>query len=173
MAASLRYLDTPFGSDGLVGQSGFGDNEASVKMMNLMMVEGSGMEGMDMSGSSKTVQLAENEAKIAPQHTAPPSFMNLAAGFEIGATPSAPPKMGANSISFAISNSITKEAVKGIKVKARVFMTSMDMGTEEPAVQESKPGVYTVNANFSMKGPWSVKLLFVDGSEKTFKFDAR
>ena len=43
----------------LVAQAGFGPRTREVDMMNLMMIEGSTMEGMDMSGHGEKKKVEE------------------------------------------------------------------------------------------------------------------
>lgn len=51
----------------LLESRGFGDREPSVRMMNLMMVEGSGYEGMEMGGHSHAGSgPAPDDGKKAP-----------------------------------------------------------------------------------------------------------
>jgi hypothetical protein len=153
--------------DDLQAEQGFGDQEPQVKMMNLMMVEGSGMEGMSMDMSAGK-QMADNgktpeDAANKNQKSEPP--------YLIDAKSSNSPKVGNNAIEISVLNSSDKKPVKGLKLKAQVFMTSMDMGTEEPPVKELKNGNYEVKAPFAMKGPWAVKIIFPDQSAKTFNFN--
>lgn len=152
-------------------QKGFGDQESMTRMMNLMMVEGSGYEGMDMEG----MKLADNNSpsghSMAGMGHSDTNSTTSDFPYEIEAKPKADPKVGTNVIEFTIKER-QKEA-KGLKLKSQVFMASMDMGTEEPAVKEVSPGKYQVKAPFTMKGPWAVKLLFPNNKEKTFNFEVQ
>ena len=150
----------------LLDRRGFGDQEPMVRMMNLMMVEGSGYAGMDMgAGAMKMAgNAAEAPARADDQSTTPYEFEAVVA--------SPPAKVGANSITISIRDGKTKESKRGLKPKAQVYMTSMDMGTDEPRVREVAPGRYQVKATFSMKGPWAVKLALPDGQQKTLSFSA-
>ena len=67
----------------------------------------------------------------------------------------------------------TMKPAKGIQINTKVYMTSMDMGTEEPKVKEIKSGEYQVKASFSMQGPWAVKLIFPENKEKVFDFNVK
>ena len=44
----------------------------------------------------------------------------------------------------------------GAKVEASVAMTSMDMGTTTPAIQEIGGGKYQGSIVFAMAGPWRI-----------------
>ncbi len=91
--------------------------------------------------------------------------------YQVSTSPS-PPKMGANDITVSIHDMKTKQHKKGLKVKAQVYMMSMDMGTDEPRVREIAPGKYKLKATFAMQGPWAVKLMLPD-EEKIFNFDVQ
>jgi hypothetical protein len=150
-------------TDDLQSQQGFGDKEPEVKMQNLMMVEGSGMEGMNMGS-----HVAVNDSKMAaaPASSAP-------ATYAVTAKTASDPKVGTNVIDISVADPKTNAPVHGLKLKSKVYMTSMDMGTEEPPVKEIKPGQYQVKAGFAMKGPWAVKIILPDNSEKVFNFNAQ
>jgi hypothetical protein len=151
----------------LQAEQGFGDREPQVKMMNLMMVEGSGMEGMSMDMRAGK-QMAENEKM---QAEGPNKNQKSEPIYLVDAKIPASPKVGNNAVEISVLSPKDKKPVKGLKLKAQVFMTSMDMGTEEPPVKESKNGNYEVKAPFAMKGPWAVKIIFPDQTEKTFNFN--
>ncbi len=162
----------------LLDSRGFGEKEPMVRMMNLMMVEGSGYEGMDMNDASMKsnaghemnhghqMKMAANESPQAETPSAASSDFK----FEATIAPS-PAKVGANTVTITIRDSKSGESKKGLKPKAQVYMTSMDMGTDEPRVRESSPGKYQLKATFSMKGPWAVKLI-LPNEEKVFNFEA-
>lgn len=155
-------------------QQGFGDKEPEVKMMNLMMVEGSGMQGMnmDMGSDHKMAQNDKVPAKdgaMAEMST----FEKSSATYAVELRSSLKAKVGVNLIEVSVKDVKTQKNAKGLKLKAEVFMTSMDMGTESPSVKETTAGNYQVKAGFAMKGPWAVKLIFPDKSAKVLTFDAR
>ncbi len=120
----------------LQNERGFGDQEPEIKMMNLMMVEGSGLEGMEMN----------SKAPPKTDHSVVLSATNEQL------------KVGKNKIQFSILNADQKP-IQGLKLQSQVMMTNMDMGTETPAISEVSPGVYEVNAHFTMRGPWAIKIL--------------
>jgi hypothetical protein len=153
------------GKEDMQNTQGFGDSEGEVKMMNLMMVEGSGYEGMEMDMGAHGHSHAKAENSATPKQDEFP--------YEIHATikPN-PPKVGANQLEFTLTDRKTKKEVSGLKLEAEVFMTSMDMGTEMPKVQERTPGRYQTKVSFSMKGPWAVKIKVQSlKREKELNFD--
>lgn len=168
----------------LVEQRGFGDQEPEVRMMNLMMVEGSGFEGMDMSDPAAMKAMSEKSysgdshgahaghgamaaaSEAAAKQTAKSADSSF--NFEVSIAPN-PPKVGANILTVRPTHVESGKPAKALKAKAEVYMTSMDMGTETPKVKEVKPGEYQIKAIFSMAGPWAVKFITVDGS-KIFNF---
>lgn len=157
-----RVFTVQEGQD-LESQRGFGDQEPTVRMMNLMMVEGSGMEGMDM---------AMNETHSAAASANTPSQTEGNYDYEIKQPSKA--KVGTNSVDVLITDKKSKKPAKGLHLKSEVYMTSMDMGTETPAVKEISGGLYRIKAPFSMKGPWAIKLIFQDGKEeKVLNFDVQ
>jgi hypothetical protein len=148
----------------LESQRGFGDKEPEVRMMNLMMVEGSGMEGVDMN-------MAMNDHS---GHAEPPKeHLQDGSPYEFAVKSPAQAKVGTNKTVIAITDKTSKKPVKGLSLKAKVYMTSMDMGTEEPPVKETSAGTYELKAPFAMKGPWAVKLIFPDGKEKILSFEVQ
>jgi hypothetical protein len=180
--------------DDLDAEKGFGDQAPMVKMMNLMMVEGSGMEGMSMDmsmdapkQSAKTsaekmdpgMKMAQNEQKLKPVTKSNLAQSNAVGtssdqDYEISAkSMSGAVNVGTNTIEISILDSKNKKPVTGMKLKAQVFMTSMDMGTEEPSVKEVGAGKYQVKAPFAMKGPWAVRLILPNAKEKILNFDVQ
>ncbi len=156
------------GNEDFESQQGFGDQAPMVQMMNLMMVEGSGLEGMEMD-------MAQNEHAGHEGHKiGTSSSENRAAelpyDFQVKIVPG-PAKVGTNTVELTITDTKNQKPTKGLKLKAQVYMTSMDMGTEEPKVKEVAPGKYQVKAAFTMMGPWAVKLILPDGKEKVFDFE--
>ena len=148
----------------LLDQRGFGAQEPTVRMMNLMMVEGSGYEGMDMSGMKMA---SHDEAKPTLQPAdSTKSEANRLQKLVLKKFP-AVAKVGPNIYEFALSGQDGMD-LKGLKLKAQVYMTSMDMGTDTPRVREIKPGLYETKVTFSMAGPWALKILSPAG-ESTLK----
>jgi hypothetical protein len=165
---------------------GFGEKDAEVSMMNLMMVEGSGYEGMDMNAgmsgmkmdsgkdsghSMHGMKMAAAEPSKAPVPSEKPKESTERYSIE-RKNESGEAKVGANPVEFTVLDAKTGKPAKGLKIKAEVSMTSMDMGTTTPRVRETSPGTYQVKAVFSMKGPWAVKLSFPDGQDETLSFTA-
>lgn len=145
----------------LLEERGFGDQEPAVRMMNLMMVGGSGYEGMDMSKMPSSTQIpAPAEGQTATYDVEPHIIPN-------------PPRVGANILEIAIQTKNTKKPATGLKLRAEVYMTSMNMGTETPAVNEVAPGKYRLKADFSMAGSWAVRIRLPEGGEKVLAFEAQ
>ncbi len=163
-----KRIYTVTAKDDLDAEKGFGDQEPMVRMMNLMMVEGSGMQGMDMDMSMGAGQKVAANAKMPDA----PAAQAASGAYEAELKSSANAKVGVNAVQILVMDSKTKKPAKGLKLKSQVLMTSMDMGTETPAVKEKSPGLYEVKAGFAMKGPWAVKIEFPDKSEKIFNFQA-
>jgi hypothetical protein len=176
----------------LQDQRGFGDQEPMVRMMNLMMVGGSGYEGMNMEEMGKMeatdhahmnhqMTMAENDHEMGnmsgtkmqptPPKTAKPAEGQTASYDILPKITPDPPTAGANTLDISVENKNTHKPVPGLKLKVQVYMTSMDMGTEEPRVKEISPGKYRVKVVFSMKGPWAVKLSLPEGGEKTLAYE--
>jgi hypothetical protein len=147
----------------LLEDRGYGDREPEVRMMNLMMVEGSGFEGMDMATMSKsdlkTVDAHSGHGSHSggPITAADSSPEATKKTIEIQSAPVAA-KVGVNLYQISILDPNTSKPATKVKVTAEVYMTSMDMGTETPTVKEVKPGIYEVKANFAMAGPWAIKI---------------
>lgn len=161
------------------------------------------MPGMDMSGGKaadkKAVQggmagMKMNATPPAAKPDAPASDgkampgMTMAAPTTGGGTPSASapvkitatmastPKAGDNSVTLGITDAQGKP-VTGATITMSVAMTSMDMGTTHPAVTEKGAGQYATVANFSMAGPWRVKVKVTAPGQKpqtkAFDFSAK
>jgi hypothetical protein len=147
-----------------------------VNMMNLMMVGGSGYEGMDM-----------NEMKVAGNTQAPtnphaghavPAAASAAPsdqtqGYEIDLKPlKTPVRVGANSFEIEVRSKQGGKPPKGLVPSIEVYMTNMDMGTERPKARVVAPGRFQVKAIFSMQGPWAIKVSLPDGVQKEFPIQA-
>jgi hypothetical protein len=188
--------------DDLSSARGFGDQEPMVRMMNLMMVEGSGFEGMDMGamkmdGKKPTpeaapaggmagmagmnmpgMKMAGSEPEAPPPHGAAPNAAARAkpadgTGFDVQpVVVPTKPVVGANMVEFTVSDAKSHAPSTKLKLKAQVYMTSMNMGVEEPQVKEISPGRYRVKAIFSMAGPWALKIILPQGGEKIIDFKA-
>ena len=153
----------------LLENRGYGEREAMVRMMNLMMVTGSGYEGMDMAMEG----MSGRPSAKKPVPPVPSPAEGQSATYDFAAKlAQEPAKVGVNLVVVSIQRKSDQKPAKGLQIKAQVSMTSMDMGTEEPKVREIAPGSYQVKAVFSMKGPWAVKLLLPEGAEKVLNFNA-
>ena len=156
-------------NENLESQQGFGDKEQEVRMMNLMMVEGSGYEGMDMDGMKVADNNSNSGHSMQEMDNSVPAAANSNSVYQIEITPNGPAKVGTNSIAFSVKKD--GKEMKGLKIKSQVYMTNMDMGTEQPKVKELAPGKYNLKASFAMRGPWAVKLIFADSTEKILNFE--
>jgi len=145
--------------ESLLEDRGYGDQESSVRMMYLMMVGGSGYEGMEMTQASDGVPIpAEGQTATYDVQTQ--------------ITPD-PPHVGTHLLNVTVQAKNTKKPAQGLKITALVYMTSMDMGTSEPKVKEISPGKYQAKVNFSMAGPWAVKLSLPEAGEKIVTFEVK
>ncbi len=156
-------------------RTGFGKLDPMVRMMILMMVGGSGMEGMKMA----PMEMKFDAANFVESADQPMKDMQ---GMEMGdkalkveakldkAT------VGNNNVTVTISSPDGKPVEKA-KIKAAIAMTSMDMGTMHPVVKELGKGKYVLTANFSMGGPWRLTLIVTAPNTKpatyTFDFEAK
>ncbi|MBS1701392.1 MAG: FixH family protein [Armatimonadetes bacterium] len=150
-------------------RTGFGKLEPMVKMMILMMVGGSGMEGMKMLPMDMVFN-AENftEGGDAPMKDMPmANSQTLKVEAKIGNV-----GVGDNNVAITVTTPDGKP-VTGAKVTTAVAMTNMDMGTTHPAVKELGKGKYAMKANFSMNGPWRLTLVVsAPGMQpQTYSFD--
>lgn len=166
-----KRIFTVTANDDLRAEQGFGDQAPMVKMMNLMMVEGSGMQGMDMDMNQK-VAANEKSPKVDTKMAEAPQTAGSVGAYnaELKSSPNA--NVGTNAVQFTVVDTKSNKPSKGLKLKSQVSMTSMNMGTETPAVKEKSSGLYEVKAGFAMKGPWAIKIEFPDKSEKIFNFQA-
>jgi hypothetical protein len=120
-------------------------------------------EGHDMQSMKETAHSAAKTPSPAEGQTA--SY-----DVQTQITPD-PPNVGPNEVEITVQNKNTRKPVGGLKLKVRVSMTSMDMGTEEPKVKEIAPGKYRVKVAFAMKGPWAVKVFLPEGGEKVLNYE--
>jgi hypothetical protein len=166
--------------DTLQDERGFGDQAPMVRMMNLMMVEGSGYEGMAMApshGKSSGQSMAEMPGMAmgaSPVKTSrvPASKTDATYEYQLKGPPGGA-KVGANTVVVSIHQVNNHQPAKGLKLKAQVYMTSMDMGLGEPRVKEIAPGDYQLKAVFAMEGPWAVKITLPGGQERVFNFSVK
>ena len=162
LAPSRSYtVPTREAGEELQSKRGFGDKELEIRMMNLMMVGGSGVEGMDMSGGGKSIppkasRSAESRGKFSLE-------TKLASG---------PSAVGMNVLEFSVTELATGKPAAHLAIKVEVAMETMDMGTESPIVREISPGKYLVTVSFTMKGPWAVRLSLPGCQLETLTFQA-
>ncbi len=154
-------------------RTGFGKLEPMVRMMILMMVGGSGMEGMKMIPMDMVFN-AENfmeggDPPMKDMADTTSQALKVEAKIEkVG--------IGDNNVSISITTPDGK-AITGAKITSAVAMTNMDMGTAHPPIKELGKGKYAVKANFSMNGPWRLTLIVTASGMKpltySFNFEAK
>ena len=108
--------------------------------------------------------------------TKPGAALAASSPVKITATTASAPKVGDNPLTISITDGQGKP-VTGAIITTSVAMTSMDMGTTHPTVTEKDGGQYAVTANFSMAGPWRVKVKATAPGRKpqtkAFEFNAK
>jgi hypothetical protein len=158
---------------------GFGDHAPEVRMMNLMMVEGSGMEGMAMEGMAPVSQ--QTKTNQSPSESQPTTTATTTTTAKSDALPisnyvvkfeplKSPAKVAFNLLTVIVLD-VHKHPATHLALKAEVSMTEMNMGVEEPEVHESAPGRYQFKAPFAMKGKWAVKVVLPDHSSAEQHYD--
>ena len=161
------------------------------------------MPGMDMGGAKAADKKAGqgdmagmkmDATPTAPKPDAPASDMKAMPGMNMDAAPkpgaappnpapvkitavvASPPKSGDNPLLISVTDAQGK-AVTGAAITTSVAMTSMDMGTTHPAVTEKGGGQYAATVDFSMAGPWRVKVRVTAPGQKpqtkAFDFSAK
>jgi hypothetical protein len=144
--------------------SGFGKEADHAEMMILMMVGGSGMEGMKMASMKSGRAMGGMASAPMKDHPHP----GASGGLTLKVTPSPdPPAVGESKLVLLVTDS-SGHPVKGLKIGAAVAMTSMDMGTDRPKVTDRGNGQYEMSARFSMKGPWRLTLTMTPPGGKAF-----
>ncbi len=156
-------------------RTGFGKLEPMVGMMILMMVGGSGMEGMKMApmgmkfDAANFVESGDQPVKDMPGMDMGDKSLKVEAKLDKAA-------VGNNNVTVTITTPEGKP-VEMAKITTAVAMTSMDMGTTHPAAKELGKGKYALTANFSMGGPWRLTLIVTAPNMKpttyTFDFEAK
>ena len=131
----------------------------------MKMAEGSNMEGMDMSGGKdmKGMEMGKTKKKFPPTAQTP---VSIQASLKEGK-----PKVGKNTLVLTALDPATGKPSEKLKISAKVFMTSMDMGTDKPKVEELGKGQYQVKVAFGMAGPWRVELNIALPDKKPFVKD--
>ena len=146
------------------------------------------MAGMKMDAKKP------DAAPAAPKPDAPAGDVKAMPGMNMDAAPkpdaapaspapvkitvvtTSPPKSGDNPLLISVTDAQGK-AVTGAAITTSVAMTSMDMGTTYPAVTEKGGGQYAATVNFSMAGPWRVKVKVTAPGQKpqikAFDFSAK
>jgi hypothetical protein len=156
-------------------RTGFGKLEPMVRMMILMMVGGSGMEGMKMAPMDMKFDSANfTEGGDDPMKDMPGKDMSTKP-FKVTADLGSP-KTGDNNVVVTITTPDGKPVEKA-KITTSVAMTNMDMGTAHPSVKDLGKGKYGLKATFSMAGPWRLTVVVSaagkPASTYTFDFEAK
>ena len=140
----------------------------------------SAMPGMDMpSAAPASPPVGTPTAPAPPVGTptapAPPTLAIPVAVSAVTAaiTPDPPTARRKNSLTLTVTGSDGKP-LAGATVKVSVAMTSMDMGTTNPAFKDLGDGRYWGQVQFSMAGPWRVTVAVAppgDGTPVTKTLD--
>jgi nitrogen fixation protein FixH len=154
--AKKKRIYTVTGEEDFEAVSGFGANDSMAGMMNLMMVEGSGIENMEMAPmkaqETDSVALENVTDKKALERKSISQNLSMKVVVE-----PKKPIMGTNKLNIRVTDQNGKPMM-GLKLKAIVAMASMDMGTTTPKVRELESGNYEVETRFLMQGPWRVTI---------------
>ncbi len=148
-------------------RTGFGKMDPMVRMMILMMVGGSGFEGMKMAPMEMTFSESTFvEGGMEAMTPVVTDSIKVEVKLNKGAL------VGDNAVVVTLTSAGGKPLL-GAKIAASVGMTNMDMGTAHPAVKELGKGKYAVSVKFSMMGPWRLSLIVTlpGGKPSTHKFD--
>jgi hypothetical protein len=173
--AQEKKVYTVTGKENFDEIEGYGQNDSMAGMMNLMMIEGSGMQEMKMTPMKEdatdslalggTVEDPGNEMTINhSDHGAKTDA--ISALTHVTVTPN-PPIVGDNKIEFLMTDKNGK-VINGMKLKTLISMVKMDMGASSPQVKDEGEGHYSVKANFSMAGQWIVKIIGSKNEEFIF-----
>jgi hypothetical protein len=71
-----------------------------------------------------------------------------------------------STIAVTVTDTVGKP-VSGATVTAGFSMLTMDMGKDEVALKQAKPGKYVGTCSFAMSGSWKIVVTAVKGSLKT------
>ncbi len=146
--------------------TGFGESTAAVRMMTLMMVAGSGMEGMaSMNMATDATMTGHSTATASPTDEC-----------NVVVTPvEATPVVGTNDLKVQVFDG-AGAPFHALKLRATVEMATMNMGVTHPAVLETAPGTYSISPAFSMQGDWKVAIIGTMGTanvlNRTYVFNA-
>lgn len=112
-------------------------------------------------GAGGMMQCGIGKPAATPLSSAPAAKNTL----KITAVMASPAKSGDNTLDIVVMSAAGKP-LTAAKVTAQVAMTSMDMGTASPTVQEKGKGHYATTTAFSMAGPWRVTVRVVAPGQK-------
>lgn len=126
---------------------GFGDSEGEARMMSLMMVEGSGYEGMDMSSVAQGADHASHSIQVAMNE---PDKKKAASSLSYEFSPN--PPVARKTVTLKLTfRDLPKEP------HLKYEMETMDMGVDEAKVKKES-GAFAASLKFSMSGPWKISV---------------
>jgi hypothetical protein len=70
-------------------------------------------------------------------------------------------------LSLQVLRNDTQQLVTNARITLESDMETMDMGTDEASAQEQSNGVYLAHVQFSMSGPWHVRVLVAVSGTQT------
>ncbi|HLI88779.1 MAG TPA: FixH family protein [Ktedonobacteraceae bacterium] len=73
--------------------------------------------------------------------------------------PNPPPITRPASLSIQVVSSASQQLVTNARVTVESTMTTMDMGTDQTSAIVQNNGLYLAHVQFSMSGPWQVRIL--------------
>ncbi|HJT24719.1 MAG TPA: FixH family protein, partial [bacterium] len=116
--------------------------------------------GKDMEGMNKGRTKKKSSRPMAQAPVSIQAFLKEGAA-----------KVGKSTLVLTILDPVTGKSLEKLNISAKVFMTSMDMGTDRPKVEELGKGRYQVKVAFGMAGPWRVELNITWPGKKPFVKD--
>lgn len=159
------------GDEDWASYQGFGNNDPMVAMMNMMMVGGSGMEGMKMAPMRLNFGSANfrKRSDMSPADE-PKGDLQIEAKLEDN------PIVGVHALIIQLKD-LAGKPIPEAKVSVVVSMTSIDMGSSSPVVKPVGDGKFKGKVTLSMAGPWRVMVKVErkghDPVTKSFDFTAK
>ncbi|HEY7415849.1 MAG TPA: FixH family protein [Ktedonobacteraceae bacterium] len=77
----------------------------------------------------------------------------------LSVNPNPPLVMHPATLTLQITRKGTQQAIGNASVVLESSMETMDMGTDQTNAQEQTAGIYRAQVQFSMSGPWQVRVL--------------
>jgi hypothetical protein len=128
-------------SDDFGALRGFGPGEQSARLRALMMVGGSGHEGMEMTAPA-AARASDGQVPFEIQWTSSPS----------------PPVAGLETLALTLVDPKTRKPITGLEVRLEISMAAMDMGTQAIPAPETEPGRYRAELKLPMAGTWAIRV---------------